>query len=149
MKYRKHSSRFLWICWLLFGIEIIGMFLLGIIGCIGMPHAWPVLFIPLVFLLGHWLLGKILIIIEFYEDKLVFKRLYGKVLKVVPKKDIRAICYAQEDMTLRGFLFRYYVFDIPGERTWQGSRYKMECNSKNESFLKEFFPDLKKKKSKM
>lgn len=157
-KRRRISVKPLWICllipislflllfWvgLIYFIAVEKMFLAGLIFS---AIALSFLFL---FCLGA---NATLKIIEFYPDKLVFKTLYGKVFESVSIEDVISVHIEEEDMTYRGFLLRYYIFDIVGDEKYlkkipwfyNQSNYKhiatpfrMDCSAESERILKEF-----------
>ena len=144
MKYRRISLPWFFKLWL-FGLVLFsGMGLFALIyGFIdNKPVFGLICFLCLaLFIIFFLWAGRILLtVIEFYENMIIFKTIYGKIICKKPKEEIRAIRYEQEDMTLRGYLFRYYVFDFPYDEKYLVNPFRMDCNKKNEKLLGEYFP---------
>ena len=90
-------------------------------------------FLILSFTVFVWALIISCHIIEFYDDKLIFKTVYGKILKEVAKEEVKAITYLEE-VPLFGYRLRYYIFDIFHNKKFLITPFRMECNEKMRSF---------------
>ena len=125
----------------------VGLFGLGLIVNLIMLFInynwWLVLpFNILPFAFVFWLLITMCYVVEFFDDKLIFKTILGKTVKEVAKEEIKAISYRQEDIPVHGYWLRFYVFDLSHDKKYLVSPFQLEVTQKNEKLLKEHFPNL-------
>ena len=130
--------------------SVIAVVLLIIAIIIGVIHTFlvnrytwiilPVAFLELFAVL--WAQRILCYIIEFYDDKLIFKTIFGKTIKEVAKNEIKVIRYHQDGMPVYRYWVRFYVFELSHDKKYPVSPFQLEVTEKNEKLLKEHFPDL-------
>lgn len=142
MKYRRISSTFfLGLLMSSMCIMIILFFALGIATILTQSTPFLLLFslVPIGFIALFLIFGKQLLrIVEFYEDKIVFRTIFGKVVKTAKIEDICSI-HIEEEYIGRGGCLRSFVFDIPAEKKCMEPPFKLSYNRKNSAIIDELF----------